>query len=82
MVFSKGKTLGSSLCKLKQKRSKDQTKNNIYLKQCTSCNSRFIGEYGQTLKQGDIGTNQTLKQRNQEACADYTNTLGTTRAMK
>ena len=31
------------------------------MKQCTSCNSRCIGEYGQTLKQGDIGHKSDIK---------------------
>jgi len=63
VVFGKGKTLESSLCKLKQKIPKDQTKNNIYLKQCTSCNFKYIGESGQTLKQRDIGHKSDINTR-------------------
>ena len=55
VVFGKGTTLQSSLCKLKQKIPKDKTKTNIYLKQCTHYNSKYIGETGQTLTQVDIG---------------------------
>ena len=65
MVFGKGKTLKleSSLCKLKQKIPKDQAKINIYLKQCTSCNFKYIGESGQTLKQRDIGHKSDINTR-------------------
>ena len=55
VVFKKGRTLEKTLCKFRPKIPKELSKDNIYLKKCNKCSSKYIGESGQTLKQRDIG---------------------------
>ena len=55
VVFKKGRTLEKTLCKFCPKTPKELSKDNIYLKKCNKCLSKYIGESGQTLKQRDIG---------------------------
>ena len=37
------------------------SKNNVYLKRCTKCNFKYIGESGQTLRQRDIGHKSDIR---------------------
>ena len=55
VVLKKGQTLEKMLCKFRPRTPKELSKDNIYLKNCTGCSSKYIGESGQTLKQRDTG---------------------------
>jgi len=46
VVFGKGKTIEKTLCSLKPKITMQDSKNNVYLKRCTKCNFKYIGESG------------------------------------
>jgi len=61
VVFGKGKTIEKTLCSLKPKITMQDSKNNVYLKRCTKCNFKYIGESGQTLRQRDIGHKSDIR---------------------
>jgi len=47
VVPKKGETLYSHLCKLKQKKEKDESKDVVYSIPCDTCRVRYVGETGQ-----------------------------------
>ena len=47
VVPKKGETLCSHLCKLKQKKEKDESKDVVYSIPCDTCRVRYVGETGQ-----------------------------------
>ena len=61
MVFKKGQTLEKMLCKFRPRIPKELSKDNIYLKNCTGCSSKYIRESGQTLKQRDAVHRSDIK---------------------
>ena len=63
VVFKKGQTLEKVLCKFRPRKPKIRSKDNTYLKNCTECSSKYIGESVQTLKQRDTGHKSDIKSK-------------------
>ena len=55
VVFKKGRTLGSLLVRTKASTQIEKSKDHIYLKNCSTCKSMYIGETGQYQKKRDQG---------------------------
>ena len=62
VVFNKGRTLGSLLVRTKASTQIEKSKDHIYLKNCSTCKSMYIGETGQYQKKRDQGHKADIKQ--------------------
>ena len=71
VVFGKDSTLETQLCKLKSKTDVMHSKEVIYMKECSNCFMKYIGETCQTLTERDIFHKSDIKTGN-ERSAIYT----------
>ena len=61
VAFRKGQTLESLLCRLKFREPITKSKNNIYKRNCKTCNFTYIGETSQYQECRDQGHRDAIK---------------------
>jgi hypothetical protein len=61
VAFKRGQTLESMLCRLKFREPFEKSKNNIYKRNCKTCNFTYIGETSQHQQNRDRGHKDAIK---------------------